>query len=344
MNRWKKFLYRFKSFEFWPFDLFYFPLYFYYAYLVVKYRSFWFFTSANPGIEFGGFLGEKKSDIYAKIPSSYLPITRKYPPDISLKNLLKDLQGLSLSFPVICKPNVGERGWMVELIEDEKALEKYLQRIPLPFLVQEFIDLPLELGVFWAKKPGTPGMVTSIVQKQFLQVEGNGKDSVYTLLASNPRAVLQFQFTSAFHHQLIQYVPSKGETVKVEPIGNHCRGTTFLDACHEIDPAIHQVFNQISAQIDGFYFGRYDLKCTSFEDLRAGKNIKILELNGAGSEPGHIYQPGRSIWKAYRDTIWHLDLLGQISHINRKKGYRYYPFIQGLKKMKEIRQQEKLRK
>jgi len=86
--------------------------------------------------------------------------------------------------------------------------------------------------------------------------------------------------------------------VVLEPIGNHCRGTTFLNANDIIDEKLTKVFDSISNRIPGFYFGRYDLRCSSIEDLKKGKNVRIIELNGAGSEPDNIYHSCASIFSA----------------------------------------------
>ncbi|MEQ9006519.1 MAG: hypothetical protein RLP12_01450, partial [Ekhidna sp.] len=68
----------------------------------------------------------------------------------------------------------------------------------------------------------------------------------------------------------------------IEPIGNHCRGTKFLNDNHEINTELNQAFNQLAGQIPDLHFGRFDLKCKSYDDLKELKNFKILELNGAG--------------------------------------------------------------
>ncbi|MDF1837202.1 MAG: hypothetical protein P1V35_04985, partial [Planctomycetota bacterium] len=37
--------------------------------------------------------------------------------------------------------------------------------------------------------------------------------------------------------------------------------------------------------------GRYDLMVPNGEDLRRGRNLSVIELNGITSEPTHIYDP-----------------------------------------------------
>jgi len=338
MDNWKKTWLRVSRFEYWPFNVLYFPVFFVFLWQMVRSRAVFFFTSANPSLDFGGMLGESKSDIYDLIPPHYLPVTQRFPSGTTADEIAGFVRAKGLRYPFILKPNIGERGWMVERINDERQLEDYLQKIRVPFLLQEFVDYPIELGVFYVRRPHEPnGRVTSIVQKGFLSVVGDGTSTVKMLLEKNSRALLTFDFDSAFYRDLLRTIPQKGEKRIIEGIGNHCRGTTFLNAAREIDEKINRVFDALSKQIPEFYFGRYDLRCASFEDLRKGENFKIVELNGAGAEPGHIYQPGYPLWKAYRDIIWHLQKLGQISRENQLRGHTSWSFRKGLQKIREIR-------
>jgi len=49
--------------EYWPFELVYFPVVLYYFWLSIRARSFFFFSASNPSIETGGMLGESKFGI-----------------------------------------------------------------------------------------------------------------------------------------------------------------------------------------------------------------------------------------------------------------------------------------
>jgi hypothetical protein len=95
-------------------------------------------------------------------------------------------------------------------------------------------------------------------------------------------------------------------------------------------------FDSISKQIPGFYFGRCDLRCTSIEDLKKGKNIAILESNGAGAEPSHIYTPGFSVFKAQLIIANHYRMIYQAA-FERKVGVPYMSF----KAFKNTRKLEK---
>ncbi|MEP3387571.1 MAG: hypothetical protein ABJO02_05250 [Reichenbachiella sp.] len=324
--------------EFWPFSVFYFPVMFYWAWLSLKTRSFFFFTASNPSIEFGGMLGESKDKIFNLISDQYIPKTYKLNPNVDRESFVERLKMEGLDYPFILKPDIGERGWMVELIKSKHELNEYLERIQVDFLVQEYVPYELELGVFYYRYPNCDhGTVSSIVIKDMLSVTGDGVRTVADLMTDDARAKMHLENLRVKKPDLLKQIPKRGEKVELNPIGNHSRGTTFLNGNHLIDSRLIKVFDRISAAIDGFYFGRYDLRCRSVEDLYQGEHFKILELNGAGAEPAHIYQPGFSLIQAYKDIIHHLKVLADISMLNKKNGIPYYSFRQGLKEIKKIR-------
>ncbi len=275
--------------------------------------------------------GERKSEIFNIIPDKYIPTTKLIKKG-DIKSALKE--GNKIGFPLIAKPDIGERGIWVSKIGAQEELEKYVHECPVDFLLQELISYPVELGVFYIRYPRQKGKITSIVRKEFLSVNGDGESSIIQLLETIPRAVLTADLSSDFLSREGSEIPEKGEQVLVEPIGNHCRGTMFLNDEDEIDERLTNAINQIAEEIPDFYFGRFDLRCNSIEDLRELKNFKILELNGAGSEPGHIYNPGFSLFRAYKDILWHLRVLADISILNHKRGIPYWSFRDGYRKWK----------
>lgn len=275
--------------------------------------------------------GEKKSEIFDLIPDKYIPKTHL----IAKGDLGQAVtHATTLGFPLIAKPDIGERGIWVKKITNNEELSRYVSRCPTNFLLQEYVDYPVELGVFYVRNPGKNGQVTSIVRKEFLTVIGDGQSSILQLLEANPRAIMNADFSSEFLKKNGNTILAKGETELVEPIGNHCLGTMFLNDANEIDEALTKAIDSIAKEIPEFYFGRFDLRCKSIDDLRQLKHFKILELNGAGSEPGHIYQPGYSLIRAYKDILWHLKVLADISIENHKKGIPYWTFKQGYQRWK----------
>lgn len=332
------------NWEYWPFYILYVPVFIYWAGLILRARSAFFFSAANPSIENGGMMGESKVKILDIISPELKPKTIYFQPQVSKSDLLKDLDENGISYPFILKPDIGERGSFVEKIKNEVDLDQYLDQIKIPFLAQEYIDYPIEMGVFYYRYPSaTKGQVSSVVLKKMLTVVGDGNKTVRELILMNPRAKLQLRALEKSIGQGLNHVLAEGEEKELESIGNHCRGTAFLNGNHLINDRLNDVFDKISKSIPGFYFGRYDLRCISFDALYEGNGIKIMELNGAGSEPGHIYHPGTSIWSAYRDIFHHLKVLFEISKENHRLGVPYMSLSEGIREIKKLRAYNKLK-
>ncbi len=328
----RKFWVRLTQWEYWPFEFFYTPVFFYFLWLSIKQRSIFFFTSSNPSIDCGGMFGEKKTDIYSLIPKNYIPNTFL----IGVGDGGAALEAArTLGYPLIAKPNIGERGVWIKKIEREEELLKYVQLCKVEFLLQELVEYPLELGVFYVRYPSDDqGKITSIVRKDFLSVVGNGTQTIRELLLRMDRAVMTVDFDSDFLQEVGDRVPGIGEKVIVEPIGNHSRGTQFLNDNDKINPQLSEAIDRLAKEIPDFFYGRFDLKCQSYEKLAKLEAFTILELNGAGAEPAHVYQPGYPIWKAYRDILWHFRVLAEISAENRKRGHAYWTLKKGVQKWK----------
>jgi hypothetical protein len=332
------------NWEYWPWQIFYIPVFFYFLWLAVKSRSLFFFFNANPGIESGGMLIESKKKILDLLPENLIPKTLFFNHPVSKDEVINALGTHSIRFPIIIKPDFGERGKRVEKIEDSVELANYLNINRLNVIIQEFINYPIELGIFYIRHPDKDnGTITSIVKKKLLVIVGDGKSNVKDLIKQNPRALLQLKDLEKRHPDLMNLIPGKNETIELVSIANHCRGTTFINGNELISESLLKVIDDIGKNIDGFYYGRFDIRCNSIEDLNDGKNFKILELNGAKSEPAHIYHPGFYLNQAYKIVFEHWNEIYTIAQINKKLGISYPSFQEGLAAWKKYRHYSKLR-
>jgi hypothetical protein len=311
------------TWEFWPAWLFYLPLLPCWLLMTLRAGHPLFFTRANPAIPGGGLFGESKRQIMSLFPPGLFPPTALLPAGIrdqeTVRSLL-DHQGLR--YPLMAKPDVGERGRLVKPCPDEATLHQHLLAHPeTDFLLQAYVDLPLELSVFYYRMPGEiRGAITSLCAKKFLAVQGDGRQSVGSLLAMEFRGRRQLGRLQQDHPELLARVPAAGETLQVEPVGNHCRGTVFLDWNHLVSPKLIALFDEISHQTEGLWYGRFDLRCSSLKDLERGESFSVLEYNGVSAEPAHIYQPGRSLGKAYANVLAHWSVLLRISRSQADRG------------------------
>lgn len=285
----------------------------------------------------GGMFGESKYNILKKIPAHLIPKTILIKVPVTSDEVFQRLKDSGFTFPLIFKPELGERGFMVKRIQQQKDIHSYLLETRTNFLVQELVDLPLEFGVFYTRFPNSEkGQVTSVVMKEMLAITGDGKSTIEELIFSYDRAKLQWeQLKKSYQHQLRDILPA-GTSMELVSIGNHALGTKFLDGSHLINEQLSNTFDHISKQIEGFYFGRFDLRCASIGDLYNGK-IKILELNGCGAEPAHIYHPGYSLLKAVNVLFVHWRNIFVIARQNQAQGVKFISFTEGRKLYKKFK-------
>lgn len=307
-------------FEYWPVNVVYFPAFIYWLYLSLRARSFTYFVATNPGLENGGLFGASKEKTLSFISEEYKPRTMHVDATMEYSAFLEVFNESAFLFPIICKPDEGERGYMVKKVFSFDELEAYYKNAKGNFIIQDYIHFPEEYGVLFYRYPSGKKGITSFTTKRFLSVAGDGFSNVEQLLKKSTRARMQLSRLAQEKPKLLKHVPAENERVVVEPIGNHCKGTVFIDVCHLINEQLIDTFDKITKPINGFYYGRFDLKVTSLEDLYQGKNIRILELNGTNSEAIHIYSKEMNIIKAYRTIFQNMNIVFEIAMENKSKG------------------------
>ena len=279
---------------------------------------------------------ESKKEIYDIIPQQYIPKTLFFKTGTGAEEIVQAVSASGISFPCIAKPDIGGKGRGVEKIYAIQDIAAYAAKIKMDFLVQEFIAYPEEVGVFYCRMPDkTDGFISGIVAKEFLIVKGDGSSTLTQLIEKDPRYHFQLSALQKIYGEGLNDVLGKDEVKNLVPYGNHARGAKFIDVSHWADETFTKTFDGICKQIPEFYFGRLDIMYSNFEDLKAGKNFSIIELNGAGSEPTHIYDPGHSIFFAWKEIARHFKLLCTISIKNHKKGFRYLTVKEGMQMFKE---------
>ena len=308
LGRWR----RLTLWEFWPAWLFQLPVVLHGLWLGLRHRHLTLFTAANPGIPSGGFVEESKSGILRGLAGA--PVARfrvvdlPTDPDTRIAHLETAMRDAGLGFPVVLKPDVGERGRGVAVVRSEAELARYLEQSAGRVLVQEYIPGE-EFGVFYVRHPSEErGRVISITGKRFPVVVGDGRRRLEELILADDRAVCMAPYYLQANLERLDEVPATAERVQLVEIGNHCRGTVFLDAREHRTAELEAAIEALARSFPGFYFGRFDLRVPSVEQFRAGLELTILELNGVTSEATHIYAPGASLLEAYRTLFgqWRL--------------------------------------
>jgi len=328
--------------EYWPYQVVYIPIYFLWAYFSIKARTLFFFNASNPTIKNGGFINDSKIEIYDIIPQQFYPKTRWVAANATFLNVLKITQDAGLKYPMIAKPDMGLRGTAVKKIDSVADLESYASKADFDYVVQDLIPFSNEVGIFYVRYPDEKeGRITGIVAKEFLIITGNGFSTLEELIRANRRYEMQLQvLQQEYGSKLLEVLP-KGESINLVPYGNHARGAKFIDSSGQITAKLTKAVNNMCLQIPGFYFGRLDIMYNSWEELENGENFLLVELNGASSEPTHIYDPKHSLFFAWKELARHIRYMFEISMINHKKGT---PFLSRKEGMKQLRQDAEIKK
>jgi hypothetical protein len=300
-------------------------------------RSLWFFMPANPSITFGGYLGESKREIYEQLPTECYPKSVFITRDISTEQLKEIISKNDFEFPIAVKPDVGMMGFMFRRIESLKQLEQYHAAMPVDYIIQDFVNHQLEVSVFYYRFPHEKsGHITGFVKKEFMEVIGDGKTNLATLIRNYPRARLRQKELLLKHESKLQYIVPNGTRYCLSYALNLSRGGKLVSLEHEKDDELVKVFDHLSHHSKNFFYGRYDVKCESVEDLKKGKNFSVLEYNGSGAEPHHIYGNGYSFFKACSILIHHWDILYRISKYNYEIGIPRWKTVEGWVFLKKV--------
>ncbi|MBN9349140.1 MAG: hypothetical protein J0H55_00510 [Chitinophagaceae bacterium] len=331
------------NWEQWPFQILYAPLAPVWLYYIIRSGSVWFFTPSNPKITFGGMEGEPKKEMHELLPATFCPEHFNVKPGQTVSRILQSMKEHGLSFPVIVKPEVGEKGILVRKIDNESQLKFYHDHVPEEYIIQKYVSLPMEVSLFYYRYPWEKkGKITGFLQKVSLRVSGDGVHTLKELILENPKAKKQIEMLKKKFGDSFEKIIPEGEIIKLSHAGNHNRGAHFIDLKNEIDENLTMMLDKISLSIDDFFYGRYDIMCQSIEDLKKGKNFYILEYNGCGAEPNHFYDTGYTLKEAYLEIMMHWKKLFTISRYNHMRGIPYWPFFKGLHFLRNAKKQVRI--
>lgn len=332
-------------FEFWPPLVFYFPVGIYYAWLVLRYRSFTLPTLANPGIYAGGLIFESKNDILDRVPAEircwFAPHVRfrhDAPGDIDLAEAAMARAGIS--YPIVAKPDKGQRGSGVQPVGDRDELAAYLAAFPLchEIQIQQRVPYENEVGILYYRYPdGGPGRIFSVTRKYFPSVTGDGSRSLAALIEGDPRARLLKAVYFPRHAGRLDEVIPAGETIALVFSGSHARGAIFKDGRALVTPALTARIDAIARALPEFYFGRFDIRFRDEASLMQGEAFQIIEINGAGAESTHIWDARTRLRDAYKTLFEQFTILFRIGDQNRRRGFRALGTVQFLRDCRAYR-------
>ncbi len=298
---------RLRRWEYWSIWIFYPPIVAYAVYLMFRHRSMTVFVAANPGIEHGGFIGESKIAILRGLApvgdtvARYAVLEATDAPEVQEEQIRRFRAENQLTWPIVLKPDVGERGCGVGIMRSDEELRGYLRTHRIRTIVQEYIG-GREFGVFYIRHPDEEqGRVTAITDKQVPVVIGDGERTLEKLvLADRAKLGMSKTYLSMLGERALD-VPAAGERVRLVEIGTHALGGIFLEGSELNTPELEAEIDRIARAFEGgFHFGRFDVRVPDLESFQAGKGLRVIELNGVSSEPTNIYDPRYSVFHAQR--------------------------------------------
>ncbi len=341
--------YRIRRWEFWPIWAVYPPVFLAVLWQALKYRHLTPFTASNPSIPQSGIAMESKGlilDLFTSPHPEKMRVAQylRLEENEDLKTRQSAVESWmahsQLDYPIVMKPDLGERGKGVKVIRHQAALNEWLHAFHGESIAQEFIG-GLEFGLHWSKSPSeAKGQIRSLSQKVPQFLTGDGTSTLEELILNDPRAVMMAPYyLEKYGEQLSSVLPSKKRFSLVE-IGTHARGAVFTDERDLLTLSLAETVEAFSSKLvesNGIGFGRYDLKVPSLKDLQQGKGLVILEMNGVTGEPAHIYQPGYSYFRGMWDLCSHWNRACKIGAEYHSKGSPTTPLRAILHTLKQHR-------
>lgn len=306
------------------------PIAIQWIFLGLRYRSLTLPASANPTIPSGGLVGEGKLDYFNGMghlaraaTARYLAIsTRCVPSRAELQQMMLDS---GLGFPVIVKPDLGLCGFGIRRVADLGELRSYLTAFPKDetVLLQEYLPQDGEAGIFYTRSPDTDrGSIIGLALRYFPRVTGDGAQSLDSLARADPR--VRRLLSSPGHEPLsnASQIPAAGQVVRLATIGSTRVGGLYCDGAALITPQLSAAIDAIARDMPQFHFGRFDVRFDSADELAAGRAFTIMEVNGAGSEAIHAWDPEIGLIKGLQIIFAKQRTLFAIGAAMRARGFK----------------------
>lgn len=312
------------------------------CYISVKIYGFWKwlfagnflrYTAVNPGFPLWWLYPSSKWDILKQLPEKWVPKTIVInQDDFSTTKILEKISESDITFPLIFKPDNGLRWLGIEIFHTQEELNTWLQSYVDSEgvwgirLIQEFIDEPEEFGVFYVRMPDEPTWaITGIVEKEFLELVGDGKSTFKQLVHWHPRARYHVELLEKeFESRRTEVIPDR-ERIDIVEIWTHSRGSTFLDASSHITLEMKNVIDTVAQHIHWFYYWRFDVRAKNIHSLQLG-DFKVIEVNPTYGEPTWMYDPSYSFFQQQKILLKHWKIAYQIARKNHRLGTPYASF------------------
>lgn len=331
VSKYRKFI----EWQYWWPAVIYAPSFCYIFYLGIKYRCLTLFTAANPALLDDKFTVFSRSEILDLFKSnSKVTVHSKIKYDHELKTMLDQvdvfMKSHSLSFPVVCQPDVSKRRELVK-IEDRYELQDYFSKAKGDIFIREHME-GKEAEILYYRFPGKDkGAIYSMTLKGEITVTGDGRKTLEELILSDKKAIKYVDiFVQVFEDELYE-VPKENE-VRILSTFNTQKSFKIWDAGELVTDRLTDSIDKICSTVDGFYFGKLFIKAPDHQSLMAGNNLKVIELKGINSISSNIYDDDYSFLEGQSILMNQWKLLFRIADENRKRGTKASKLIPLVKK------------
>jgi hypothetical protein len=285
-------------------------------------------SSANPGITAGGLVGEGKLEYFGAMgplarAATAPAIGVHNTADLHVGSVLGRLADAGLPFPLVAKPDLGWCGFGVRRLDDAAALGAYLREFPVgeTVVLQRYLPGRGEAGLFYLRHPdAVRGTLFGVLLRDAPAVTGNGRDTVAALVAADPRLR---RATHNAHHDCRfdgTRIPGRGERVALSTVASTRVGGHYRDGTALATEALLARVDAIARDMGCFLAGRFDVRYADEAALQRGE-FTIIEVNGAGSEAVHAWDPKYRIRDVYRIVFAKQRALFAIAAANRRRGH-----------------------
>ncbi|MEJ5989020.1 hypothetical protein WG902_03395 [Ramlibacter sp. PS3R-8] len=286
-------------------------------------------TVANPRITAGGMVGEGKLEYFVGMGPVARAATARHcglrvEEGLSRETIETCMRCAGLGFPLVAKPDLGLCGHGVRRIDSWDELQLYIEHFPRgeTVVLQEYLPQEGEAGIFYARDPDSgEGRLIGLALREFPRVTGDGVRNIGDLVSADGRAR---RVASRWHQWTHDpnHVPTAGEVVRLSTIGSTRVGGLYRDGQHLITPELTRAIDGIARDMPDFHFGRFDVRFESTRELAAGRGLRIMEVNGAGSEAIQAWDPRTPLLRGFAIIFAKQRVLFDIAAARRREGWR----------------------
>ncbi|MET3106459.1 hypothetical protein AAKU67_004036 [Oxalobacteraceae bacterium GrIS 2.11] len=306
------------------------PLAFQWLWLSLRYFGTTLPSCANPNITSGGLVGEGKLEYFSCMGPLARAATAPYigvvaNAEISAARLAHAMASAGLWFPIIAKPDLGLCGFGVRRIDTMAALLDYFAAYPADetVVLQHYLSQDGEAGIFYARDPvSEEAKIIGLALRYFPRVIGDGRHTVQELINADPRAGRLL--VSKKHDTSIPdgHIPAAGEIVRLATIGSTRVGGLYRNGSKFITAQLTEALDALARDMPSFYCGRFDVRFDSLNELAQGRGFTIIEVNGAGSEAIHAWDPDVGLLEGFGMIFTKQRMLFSIGAVLRCRGAR----------------------